>query len=193
MIPNHYKTLGIDPTAVKDEIKRAYRRLALKYHPDVNSNHDAHDTFIAINEAYLILSDDDARGKYDREFKMYSTSSANGPFNTSTSEGGERPFEDESLNQWTTNARNQAESYAAMAFADFSKLIVGIVKETGFQLSNALLLMVGIVLIVSGIGNILLGLMSESGMGNPIVGFIMLPIGYFLRKLALKNHKDHEA
>jgi uncharacterized membrane protein len=80
-----------------------------------------------------------------------------------------------------------------MAFADFSKLIVGIVKETGFQLSNALLLMVGIVLIVSGIGNILLGLMSESGMGNPIVGFIMLPIGYFLRKLALKNHKDHEA
>ena len=58
MIPNHYQTLGISPTASKDEIKKAYRQLALKFHPDRNKSPDAHEKFIEINEAYLILFDD---------------------------------------------------------------------------------------------------------------------------------------
>ena len=65
MIPNYYEILAVDFTASKNEIKKAYHRLALKYHPDVNKSNDAHDRFISINEAYLILSDDEARMIYN--------------------------------------------------------------------------------------------------------------------------------
>ena len=68
---NYYEILGISSTATKEEIKKAYRKLALQYHPDKNKSPDAHERFIEINEAYLLLYDDEARAKYDREFKTY--------------------------------------------------------------------------------------------------------------------------
>jgi len=77
MIPNHYQTLGVSVNASKDEIKKAYRQLALKFHPDRNKSPDAHERFIEINEAYLILFDDEARAKYDREYKYYYGQKAN--------------------------------------------------------------------------------------------------------------------
>ena len=52
-----YKTLGISRTASADEIKSAYRKLARKYHPDVNQDSDAQERFSAIQEAYSVLSD----------------------------------------------------------------------------------------------------------------------------------------
>jgi curved DNA-binding protein len=64
---DYYKTLGVKKNASADEIKKAYRKLARKYHPDVNpGDKAAEDRFKDINEAYEVLSDDDKRGKYDR-------------------------------------------------------------------------------------------------------------------------------
>ena len=63
MIPDHYQTLGISITASKSEIQKAFRKLALKLHPDKNDNLDAKEKFIEINEAYLLLSDTEAREK----------------------------------------------------------------------------------------------------------------------------------
>jgi molecular chaperone DnaJ len=63
---DYYKVLWIDKTAEKEEIKRAYRRKAMKYHPDRNSwNKDAETKFKEINEAYSILSDSSKRQQYD--------------------------------------------------------------------------------------------------------------------------------
>ena len=64
---DYYKTLGVKKNASADEIKKAYRKLARKHHPDVNpDDKTAEEKFKDINEAYEVLSDEDKRAKYDR-------------------------------------------------------------------------------------------------------------------------------
>lgn len=62
---DYYEILGVPRNATKEEIKRAYRRLALKYHPDRNKSKDAEEKFKEISEAYAVLSDDEKRRVYD--------------------------------------------------------------------------------------------------------------------------------
>ncbi len=63
---DYYKVLGVERTATADEIKKAFRRLARKHHPDVNPNDkSAEKRFKEINEAYEVLSDPEKRQKYD--------------------------------------------------------------------------------------------------------------------------------
>jgi molecular chaperone DnaJ len=63
---DYYDTLGVPRSAPPDEIKRAFRRLAMQYHPDRNSEPEAEQRFKEINEAYEILSDPERRAAYDR-------------------------------------------------------------------------------------------------------------------------------
>jgi molecular chaperone DnaJ len=64
---DYYEILGVSKTATKTEIKKAYRRLAMKYHPDKNpGDKEAEEKFKLINEAYQVLSDDEKRAVYDR-------------------------------------------------------------------------------------------------------------------------------
>lgn len=63
---DYYEVLGIDKGATKEEIKKAYRKLARKYHPDVNKEADAEEKFKEVKEAYEVLSDDTKRAQYDR-------------------------------------------------------------------------------------------------------------------------------
>lgn len=76
MTEDYYELLGVDRDAGKKEIKKAYRRLAKKYHPDSGSEEASEEKFKKINEAYRVLSDDEKREKYDR----FGKSGINGDF-----------------------------------------------------------------------------------------------------------------
>lgn len=65
MADDFYTVLGVSRTAEPAEIKRAYRKLAAKYHPDVNKDPAAEDRFKAVSEAYDVLSDPETRQRYD--------------------------------------------------------------------------------------------------------------------------------
>jgi molecular chaperone DnaJ len=72
---DYYEILGVPRNASKEEIKRAYRRLALQYHPDRNKSPDAEEKFKEISEAYAVLSDDEKRKLYDMYGRAGVTSS----------------------------------------------------------------------------------------------------------------------
>lgn len=199
MFPNYYQRLGISRNASKEEIKKAFRKLALEFHPDKNKRPDAHEKFIAINEAYMILYDDEARQKYDMEYDLHfsqkfdiGTKQAWSGKEEFEQESHKENFEDADLNDWSSKARQQGAEYAKMAFDDFSKLVIGFVRETGFQLGNTILVFFGIVLTMGGCGNILIGLSTSGEIGNPIIGLIILPIGALLWRTANKNWGNHE-
>ncbi len=63
---DYYDVLGVAKTASSDELKKAYRKLALEWHPDRNKSADAHEKFKEINEAYEVLSDAKKRSTYDQ-------------------------------------------------------------------------------------------------------------------------------
>ena len=66
MAGDYYQILGVSRDVDKDELKRAYRRLARKYHPDVNKEAGAEEKFKEINRAYEVLSEPETRSRYDR-------------------------------------------------------------------------------------------------------------------------------
>ncbi|MEV5101692.1 DnaJ C-terminal domain-containing protein [Streptomyces massasporeus] len=66
MAQDFYEVLGVSRTASQDEIQQAYRKLARKYHPDVNKDPGAEERFKDLNEAYSVLSDPKTRARYDR-------------------------------------------------------------------------------------------------------------------------------
>ena len=80
---DYYEVLGLAKGASEDEIKKAYRKLAKKYHPDVNKAPDAEEKFKELGKAYETLSDDDKRALYDRygeEGLSNAGYSSSGPF-----------------------------------------------------------------------------------------------------------------
>jgi len=86
---DYYETLGVEKNASTDEIKKAFRTLALKYHPDRNSsNKEAEGKFKEINEAYQVVSDPEKRARYDQ----YGSADGVGGFNSRDFQG--RGFSD---------------------------------------------------------------------------------------------------
>ncbi|MGH7175193.1 MAG: DnaJ domain-containing protein [Minisyncoccia bacterium] len=82
MAKNYYDTLGVEKSASKEDIKKAFRKLAHKYHPDKGGGDEA--KFKEVTEAYAVLNDDKKRREYD----AYGQSFAGGP--SSGASGDER-------------------------------------------------------------------------------------------------------
>ena len=194
MIQDHYKILGLSPSTTKEEIKKAYRKLALEWHPDKNKSPNAHEMFIKINEAYLILYDEQARAKYDKEYHFFygkdqvKTEQPNGdytkeePFTEKAHQKSNHTtaYNDHELNNWTELAKQQASKYASMSFEEFGRVIGEVVKETGRQGFTAIVYAVSGIISASGffsmIGGIRYGdipqiILSIVFLGLAIAGF----------------------
>lgn len=100
---DYYKTLGVDKSASKDDIKKAFRKLAHEHHPDKNNGQDA--KFKEINEAYTVLSDDQKRAQYDR-FGSAGPNMGGGGFNPGA--GGFGGFDFSGFAQQYQNQNGQA-------------------------------------------------------------------------------------
>lgn len=94
---NHYNVLGVADTAPEEEIKKAYKKLARQFHPDVNPDPSAEEKFKEISAAYTILGDKQKRAQYDQELRVRSSGLPQGfggygfdPFNFPT---GADPFD----------------------------------------------------------------------------------------------------
>jgi curved DNA-binding protein len=116
---DYYKDLGVERNAGADDIKRAYRKLAMKYHPDRNpGNKGAEEEFKKINEAYQVLSDPQKRARYDQLGDSYSNwqrTGAPGDFN---------------WNDWTARAgrgtpQDINDLFGDGVFSDFFRSIFG--------------------------------------------------------------------
>ena len=69
MIPDYYKILDVSSEASREEVSKAYRRQAKRYHPDRNDDPNAHQLFIAVHEAYEVLRDEDRRDAYNERYQ----------------------------------------------------------------------------------------------------------------------------
>ncbi len=120
---DYYKVLGVDKTATEDEIKKAYRKLARKLHPDLNpDDKDAHTKFQQLNEANTVLSHPENRKKYDKYGKDW--------------ERGEE-YEKYQQQQQSQNHRQYANSgqtsYGNYNDEDFSDFFSSMFGQTGNQ------------------------------------------------------------
>lgn len=109
---NYYEILGVPKTATADEIKKAYRTLAFKYHPDRNQgNAEAEEKFKQISAAYDVLGDETKRRNYDLGYSTESTYSNNQQSQRQYQYTYQNPFGDDNFWEWfqgaQQNQRNQ--------------------------------------------------------------------------------------
>ncbi len=103
---NYYKILGIDVSSNSFQIKNAFLKQSKIWHPDKNPNQDTTQKMQDINEAYLILKDEEARKLYDIEFdRFYKMDFLN---RSNESKNFDYKFKDEKLEKWILNARKQS-------------------------------------------------------------------------------------
>jgi curved DNA-binding protein CbpA len=122
MFIDYYQILEIDIAASDIEIKNAYKKQALRWHPDRNSGSDTISKMQSINEAYLILKDSEAKSRYDNEYKSYKSFVAEQNSNEYYEESKakqEYQFSDETLKRWMNNAKQQASKLASASLHEF--------------------------------------------------------------------------
>ena len=112
---DYYQTLNVNKNASQEEIKKAYRKLAREYHPDVNPNNpNAEEKFKDINEAYQVLSDKDKREKYDKFGSQW---------NQYQQTGGRA--EDFDWSQWASQRQPGGAQYRTVSQDEFEQMFGG--------------------------------------------------------------------
>ena len=123
MFKDYYAILGISLNVTDDEIKRVYRELSKKYHPDKNPNQDTTSIMQDINEAYFILSIPYKREIYNKEYRIYQEKISiiqrpNTSYNTYTN----YEVRNEELNNIINDARKAAMEYVKQVMKEFKEL-----------------------------------------------------------------------
>jgi len=148
MFKDYYAILEIGENATLKELKAAFKKQALKWHPDRNPGKDTIKLMQEINEAYLILKDKEARERYNREyilFKNYQQQKAKKEHQQKenkqepSSENTSFTVYDDILNNWMNNAKKQAVDLAHHTIKDMIGMMVGGLKAAATAASNILI------------------------------------------------------
>jgi len=144
MFKDYYEILEVDVSVNKEEIKSAFKKQALKWHPDRNIGIDTTKQMQQINEAYLILKDTEARERYDREYKRFKQfqtqreqsyqqeqrqsehrqqSEKKENQEEKTYEYSDYNIDDDILKKWMDNAKRQAVDLAKQTIEDFKGMV----------------------------------------------------------------------
>lgn len=121
---DYYRILGVERDASDDDIKRAYRKLARKYHPDVSNEEDAAEKFREVNEAYEVLKDPEKRAAYDQLGRGGGSRAAGGA-------GFEAPP------GWDRNFEFRGGGYTGADAGDFSDFFESLFGRGGFRGAGA--------------------------------------------------------
>lgn len=111
MIKNYYQILDIHPDTNPEEIKKAFRKKALKYHPDVCKLPNANNLFIEVYEAFEILSDSQNRLQYDKILFEQENAVVE----------VKKPTNDNNFNIWMNNAKTKAEKHSKMKYDEYKR------------------------------------------------------------------------
>ncbi|AHC39913.1 molecular chaperone DnaJ [Mycoplasma ovis str. Michigan] len=142
MSGDFYEVLGLNKNATQDEIKKAYRKLAKQYHPDINKSAGAEEKFKKINEAYEVLSDPQKKSNYDRFGAGFENAGGAQGF-----EGGANPFdifssffsrqegEDSFFSSFQTSGHRQSRREAEAPRKDVTISFLQSVKGCNYELS----------------------------------------------------------
>ena len=165
MLIDYYAILEIEETATIEEMKAAFRKQAIKWHPDRNLGKDTTEQMQRINEAYLMLKDIEAREKFDSEYQRFKAfkkkqneqnqeQKQENSFNSSAKQNEQKTayydytFNDEVLRNWMNNARRQSVELAKQTIKDFKGMVKVSVKEGLKASGNALIFQIVIGFIV---------------------------------------------
>lgn len=155
MIPNFYEILQISQSASLSEIKKSYRTLAKKLHPDVNKKQDAHVKFTELQQAYEILEDKYLREQYDKEYNKYykiknqeTSKHSNSQQRNNYVQIGTNFFENNELNQKSNQAKSNAKKYAETPYDIFLKEILLVGSEISIIIKYVVKIFISIVLLL---------------------------------------------
>jgi hypothetical protein len=159
-----YSVLGVKRTASQSEIKSAYRRLARKYHPDVNADPAAAREFARINEAYHTLIDPQKRGQYDRAGS--SSSSSTRRSSTAAARAARRAYyqarADRIVNEWLERERAESRARGQAVYTTvalfLSTFMVAMLKPSIFETSNLYLRFILVLLFIVGVWHLVTSL-----------------------------------
>lgn len=148
MFKDYYAILEIEPPISEQEIKSAYRKQCLKWHPDKNPDRDTTAMMQNIIEAYIFLKDEEGRKRYDQTYYQFKKEKMEREDNSNYYENQkeentqkqyeyEFDFSDEILKKWMSNAKEQAKKMKAEVIDEFK----GATMESGKSIANYFLYM----------------------------------------------------
>jgi len=124
----YYEILQINKNASLEEINKAFRELAKKYHPDLNKEANAQRNFINIYEAYSILKDPIKRAAYDNKINyQYNTQKTYEYSSNEKTQQNTKDYDD--YEKWRENARNEGKKYSETSFEDFKQKVLNKIIE----------------------------------------------------------------
>jgi hypothetical protein len=186
-VKDYYKILEIEFGEDILAVKKAYRRLALKFHPDKNKEQNAAQKFIEITEAYEVLRDPLKKSEYDRLYQTY--------FRTKTQEQySEQTYEQtyqRKQQEWADYGREKAKEYSSIPFEEFARRLLKEISVGAGYIPNAIA-----ILFVGGGAIGMLTILPEAfedggGLGLSLL-LMIVGLGYLAYRLFLVAQADYK-